>query len=211
MNFKKTLKKVFPTNRKLLIKQSLKYIQFENYDNVLVVGAGDDPYRSLFKNYKEYVCVDKIVTPNITDVIADAQDLPLDNNSFDCIFSSEVFEHLEFPEKFINEGYRILSNNGLFVITVPFLFHEHADPHDYWRPTTQALHLLFREFTQVKIIPQGNRIHVLLDLITTSTGKFSFFFPLRIFNHLIARLPTIGKTSAPSGFLVIARKKVSII
>ena len=93
---------------------------------------------------------------------------------------------------------------------MPFLFHEHSDPQDYWRPTRQALLLLFNEFTDVNIISQGNRIHVILDLITSSTGRFSVFFPLRIFNHLVAKIPTIGKTSSPSGFLVVARKKVNI-
>jgi hypothetical protein len=71
MNFKKFLKKVFPTNRKLLIKQSLKHIQFNNFENVLVVGAGDDPYRNLFKNYKKYICIDKIATQGVTDIITD--------------------------------------------------------------------------------------------------------------------------------------------
>jgi SAM-dependent methyltransferase len=206
IKLKEILASIFPTNRKLLIKKSLNSICFDKYDNILVIGSGSDPYHYLFKNIKTYVCVDLVKYPGITDIIANAQDLPIANQSFNCVFSSEVFEHLESPIKFINEAFRVLSPNGLIVLTVPFIFHEHSDPHDYWRPTKQALSLLFNKFSHVEIFPQGNRIHVILDLITTSSGSLPFFYPLRIMNHILARIPTRRNTTAPSGYLVIAKK-----
>ena len=57
--------------------------------------------------------------------------LPFKNESFDCILAIEVFEHLENPEVFVDEAYRVLNKTGIMFVTVPFMFHEHGDPSDY--------------------------------------------------------------------------------
>ena len=206
MRIKELIKTIFPTNRKLLIKRSLNKLTLDSYDEVLVVGAGTDPYRKYFKNKKRYICVDIEEHFGITDVLADAHSLPFDDNSFNCVFASELVEHLDSPEKFMNEANRILKPGGIFIITVPFMFHMHSAPHDYWRPTKQALLVLLKSFSKTEVITQGNRLHSILDLITTSTRSIPIFFPLRILNHIIAKIPSYKDSSAPSGFLIVANK-----
>ncbi len=45
--------------------------------------------------------------------------LPYDNDSFDCIFSSEVIEHVVGIERYIPEFHRILRHNGKLIVTTP--------------------------------------------------------------------------------------------
>ena len=133
-------------------------------------------------------------------------DAPFDDNSFDCIFAVEVMEHLENPFLFKKEVKRMLKEEGLLVLTVPFMFHPHADPFDYWRPTRMALQHLFDDFSEVKIKNQGNRLHVILDLVSTAYRNNIFFRLLRIVNLPLSLLGSNNKSTASSGYFVTAEK-----
>lgn len=45
--------------------------------------------------------------------------LPFDDNSFDVVFSKSFIEHLYYPEKYLEEAYRILKPEGLLITLVP--------------------------------------------------------------------------------------------
>lgn len=45
--------------------------------------------------------------------------LPYSNNSFDVIFSKSVLEHFYYPEKLVQEIYRILKPGGMVITMVP--------------------------------------------------------------------------------------------
>jgi SAM-dependent methyltransferase len=201
---------MFPTARSLLIRTSLHQLPLQDFESVLIVGAGDDPYRELFAHAKRYLTLDLINHPG-TDIIANAQTLPFRSNSFDCLLASEVVEHLMDPQSFIAEAHRVLVPGGKIVLTVPFMFHSHADPHDYWRLTREGFHRACSGFSSIEIYAQGNRLHVMSDLVTTAFSPQALFFPLRAVNHLF-RLTWIAgslrnsRSSAPSGFLVVANK-----
>jgi 2-polyprenyl-3-methyl-5-hydroxy-6-metoxy-1,4-benzoquinol methylase len=49
------------------------------------------------------------------------QDLPFENETFDCILCSNGIEHLEDPFHFVRECYRILRERGKLLITTPNL------------------------------------------------------------------------------------------
>jgi SAM-dependent methyltransferase len=177
----------------------------------LVIGAGEDPYRPLFGTPQRYLTLDLVNYPGSTDVVGDAHYIPFANCSFDCLFASEVVEHLAHPHSFVSEARRVLVPGGQVVFTVPFMFHTHADPNDYSRLTRQGFHQILREFSSVKVYAQGNRLHVLSDLLTTAFSPTPPLFPLRVLNHLFRFLDMSArvmdsKSSAPSGFLVIAKK-----
>jgi SAM-dependent methyltransferase len=52
------------------------------------------------------------------DLLADAHSIPFGNNSFECVFSYAVLEHLHSPFVAIREIERVLSPGGLFIGTV---------------------------------------------------------------------------------------------
>jgi len=198
---------LFPTSRKLLVESSLCHFDFNSFEDVLIVGAGTDPYRKMFSRSCRYITMDIAPVDGITQMVADAHVLPVKSDSFDCILASEVFEHLRNPVTFVNAAYDALKPGGTLVLTVPFMFHQHADPHDYWRPTRQALGYDCKDFSSCEIYAQGNRLHVMSDLLTTSFYPWPVFYPLRIFNHLFCYFNKVnGKSTAPTGFLVVVTK-----
>jgi len=119
-----------------------------------------------------------------------------------------VLEYLPEPAKFASESRRVLADRGLAVITVPFVFHDH---HDYWRPTRRALTELFRDYSSVRVSAQGNRLHTMFDLVTTAFSPVPVLFPLRVLSNLLFLAPAQfalrnSRSTAPSGFLVLAQK-----
>ena len=204
---KKILQKIFATNRRILINHSISSIEIKkSWKRILVVGAGNDPYRDLFGELEVYARLDIVVKIEKVDIVADAHYLPFDNNSFDCIMAIEVLEHLEDPEKFVDESHRVLNSSGSIFISIPFMFHEHGDPYDYSRPTKFKLEKMFSKFSQLDISSQGTRLHVILDLITTSSSLFGLLRVFRFINHLICLVKFKNETTSPSGYFIKATK-----
>jgi SAM-dependent methyltransferase len=50
---------------------------------------------------------------------ADLLNLPFDDNSFDIFLTSDVFEHIWDPAKCLNEIYRVLKPNGMYLMVLP--------------------------------------------------------------------------------------------
>ena len=57
--------------------------------------------------------------PNTDFLCADINNLPFKNNSFDCIVTIAVIEHLPNKQKALNELKRVLKDKGQIVITTP--------------------------------------------------------------------------------------------
>ncbi|MBC8117076.1 MAG: methyltransferase domain-containing protein [Candidatus Saccharimonas sp.] len=205
------MRRLFPTTRRALLERALRGLDLSDRRSVLIVGAGHDPYRDLFPGAKDYTCLDIENIPGVTDVVADVTEMPFDDGRFDCVVATECMEHVSNPFKFIEQIDRVLQPGGMAVITVPFLFHQHGDPYDFWRPTRECLTGLFGSYSKVEIQSLGNRLHVISDLITTAFAPRRLLFPLRIVNHLLIRLPGSIRsgnqvTTAPTGFMVAAIK-----
>ncbi len=45
--------------------------------------------------------------------------IPFPSNTFDIVFSFHVIEHVRNDLNFISESYRVLKNNGIFILTTP--------------------------------------------------------------------------------------------
>ena len=199
---------LLPTVRRIQVCRFMASVRLPHCLSVLVIGVGEDPYRSLFPDATLYVRLDIEHVPGAVDVVADAIELPFSDASFACVVATEVLEYTLRPENFVQEVYRTLIPGGLAVITVPFMFNYH---YDYWRPTKRALLELFRGYSQVSVLAQGNRLATIWDLITTSFWPRPIFTPLRIFSNLLYLLPATfvcgdTESSAPTGFGITAWK-----
>ena len=69
----------------------------------------------------------------------DGKKIPFENESFDSLFSSEVFEHVFALPEILPEISRVLNRGGKLLITCPFAWEEHEIPIDYARYTRFAL------------------------------------------------------------------------
>jgi SAM-dependent methyltransferase len=94
------------------------------------------------------VTVDAVAYPGV-DIIADIHHLPMDDNSYDCIFCTGTLEHVRDPWRVIKEIQRVLKPGGIVHVDVPFIQGYHGDPTDFWRFTLDGLKLLCEGFQEI--------------------------------------------------------------
>ena len=116
------------TSTKIVNYDIVKYFKKNNKNNILDAGCGDGTFLKVakkegvrcegFDNNEEFINLLK--KDNFKTKYGDFSDkLPYSDNSFDGIYCSNVFEHLEEPEFALYELLRILKKDGILIITVP--------------------------------------------------------------------------------------------
>ena len=130
------------------------------YKGILVdLGCADTPYKKFFLNYAdEYIGVDWINTlhKSNADVVSNLnKKIDLSNNYADTIISLSVMEHLCEPQVFLNESFRILKDDGVMILQVPWMWWIHEAPYDYFRYTPYGLKYMFEKagFENIHIQP----------------------------------------------------------
>ncbi|UAY53120.1 class I SAM-dependent methyltransferase [Ferruginibacter albus] len=148
--------------RKGLLKKITQYSSHMTGD-VLDFGCGTKPYQSLFTKADSYVGVDfenegHSHKNEQIEYYYDGKTLPFNKDTFDSIFSSEVFEHVFNLDEMMLELNRVLKPGGKILITCPFVWPEHEIPNDYARYTQFALKSKFEKngFDIVVIDKSGN-------------------------------------------------------
>ena len=163
---------IFSSNylsRKPIEKAMKKFAKnFDKNQKVLDIGCGKKPYQKYFNC--EYIGLDPVeeVKP---DIVANAWDIPCQDNEFDGVILNQALEHIAETKKTISEIKRILKPGGLCIITVPQTMKNHSIPlspeksgldnfdktkvrHwnvDYYRFTKFGLIYLFRDFQVIEI------------------------------------------------------------
>jgi SAM-dependent methyltransferase len=112
---------------------------------LLDVGCGSQPYRSLF-TVDEYVGLE-LDTPDarardVADAYYEGDSFPFPGGRFDTLLCNQVLEHVFNPDVFVNEMHRVLAPGGRLLLTVPFVWDEHEQPHDYARYSSFGLQAL---------------------------------------------------------------------
>ncbi len=126
--------------RRALLKKVEEYAP-QLSGKLLDFGCGSKPYQSLFTRASEYTGLDyegeghSHVNEKV-DVYYDGKKTPFANQTFDSVFSSEVFEHIFNIDEILPEINRVMKKGGKILITCPFVWHEHEVPVDYARYTT---------------------------------------------------------------------------
>jgi SAM-dependent methyltransferase len=131
--------------QKELLRMSKEYISGRLID----IGCGVKPYKGLISPYvTEHVGVDHEETlhdkSNI-DLVGTAYKIPVDDESFDSSICTAVLEHLEEPEAALRECFRVLKTNGYAIYSVPFIWHLHEEPRDFYRYSKYGLKYLFEK------------------------------------------------------------------
>ena len=107
------------------------------------LGAGSCAYKDfLLTKVSNYTSVDgsNCLHNNKFDIVADLNlVLPIKNETFDTIFSFSTLEHLSEPQLHLKEAYRICKKNGVIFLQIPFLWHLHEQPYDFFRYTKYGI------------------------------------------------------------------------
>lgn len=200
---------------KSTITNSLKNSSSFVGGTVLDIGCGTKPYRDLF-NYKRYYGIDVIKTNSKLDILANAYNIPFKENTIDVLLSTQVLEHLENPNIFMSEAFRVLKNDGKFILTVPQTWKIHEAPHDYYRFTKFGISyiLLKSNFKILNLYPRGGVFFVIFQtlnawindtpLFLTNLLKPIFFLLFNIMAIILDNLDKIKNDTL--GYIVIAEK-----
>jgi SAM-dependent methyltransferase len=116
-------------------------------EKILDYGCGNQPYRELFgAKFKSYIGAD-IAGNREADLVIDAEGkVPaVGDESFDCVLSSQVLEHVTSPRVYLREAYRMLKPAGSLVLSTHGIWPYHPDPTDYWRWTIEGLQFEIRQ------------------------------------------------------------------
>ena len=192
------------------------------------LGCGEAPFKDYFLQFSDsYIGVDwtKTLHNSKADIVSNLNEkIELDDETADTIISLSVMEHLCEPQIFLHESYRILKTGGIMILQVPWQWHVHEAPHDYFRYTPYGLKYMFEKAGFINI-----KVEAHTGFFTTWIVKFNYFSMRFIRGHKLFRwllkailIPiwTIGQLLAPyldkldrnwaaetQGYFVMARKK----
>ncbi|WP_298580301.1 class I SAM-dependent methyltransferase [uncultured Luteimonas sp.] len=149
----------------LLHRGRAEWIATRARGDTLDVGCADASIRAACRLVTRYVGLDYPATA--TDyyrtkpcIYGDARRLPIADERFDTMMLLDVAEHVDGITSALLEAGRILRRGGVLLITIPFAYPLHDQPHDYQRMTEYGLrsNLASTGFDDVQITEVGDAI-----------------------------------------------------
>ena len=184
--------------------EGLRPFMKKDWGTILDFGAGNAPYRPLFR-CKRYVMADVSQNADGTiDLLLDPESghIPLETGSCDLVLCLDVLEHVPKELRTLRECLRVLKSGGIFLAGIPFLYREHETPADFRRYTADGIAQIMSRagFAGVEIVKVGNRWVTLFNILyesaigrgeKVSSGWLRTWF-FRGFNKTV--LPVLNRT-----------------
>lgn len=194
MNLKKIIKKYFFKNELQsatvgTLNESTRVNWLEGIlskipkgSTILDAGAGEQQFKK-FCTHLEYVSQDfgqykpEVLNSGLQmekwdygklDIVSDIASIPVDNESFDVVMCTEVFEHIINPIEAIAEFSRILKKEGSLIITAPFCSLTHFAPFHFYSGFNRYFYeteLGKNGFEIIELTPNGNYFEYLAQEI----------------------------------------------
>lgn len=151
--------------------------------SVLDLGAGAEAasYRRFLKYRVPFTLTTTDFYKTAPGMIALNAEEPflIPSNSYEFVTCFNLLEHVYNYTNAVQETFRILKQNCIFLGGTPFLVNVHPDPHDYWRYTNSALEKILANagFKDISVRDLGH------GPATASAHFFSSLLPkyLRLF------------------------------
>lgn len=129
--------------------------------SLMDIGCGNKPYEAVLSPYitNYYGCDIVQSDNNRVDLLCPANNIPVNDNAFDTVISTQTIEHVEDPQGLINEAYRICNKNGCLIISGPMYWPLHEEPYDFFRYTKHGFRYMLEKagFKIVQINSNGGK------------------------------------------------------
>jgi len=181
---------------------------FDSGKKVLDIGCGNKPYAKYFKC--EYVGLDPFKETK-ADVVANAWEIPFEDNEFDGIILNQSLEHIEKTAETISEIKRVLKIGGMGIVTVPQTMKIHSIPLpsqnseyvnfdktkikywnvDFYRFTKFGLIYLFKDFQIIDLRETNGYFSTIFQLINYFLASFNIsylFSPIYFTNNILGTI-----------------------
>lgn len=143
-------------------------------------GCGNMPYAEMVSPY-----VDRLLgidleqsSEYLVDIILGRNGkLPFGDASLDFVLCTQVLEHVPDPERLFTDLARTLKENGVMLLTVPFVWEQHEVPEDYFRFTEFAIRSLAKKanLRVESIEPAGGMIETVAQVAINRLPSFRWF------------------------------------
>lgn len=161
---------------------------------VLDAGAGPCPYKELF-SHAHYEATDFTDEHNMMDFVCSLDKIPQKDKTYDAILCTEVIEHVEYPQKVINELCRVLKSGGKLFLTCPQGWMLHQKPYNFYYFTKYGLESLLNNagFKKYTIKPMGGYFWFLADAIRFNSVLDQYrkiwpiYYPLKLIEFALAK------------------------
>jgi SAM-dependent methyltransferase len=117
-------------------------LEVPRHGKVLDYGCAEMPYRDMFGSAVQVVGADLPGNPWATVEIAPDGTLPVADESFDAVISTQVLEHVLNPTVYVEECWRVLRPGGRLLLSTHGIMVYHPDPVDLWRWTCAGLRVM---------------------------------------------------------------------
>ena len=189
-----------------------------NSIKVLNIGAGGDIEKIISTNFKDIysIDIDENRKPNqLIDICSEnfPSKLEYKPNLICCL---EVLEHTSNPLIAINNIYEVLEENDYCLLSVPFNFHIHDEPNDYYRFTFYGLKNLFSRFSEVKILKRNGwlesifinmiRLQKEKNLLSKNLGKIFILIYYLLLPFILIIQKIFPSEKLTTGYYVEAKK-----
>ena len=157
----------------------------------LDLGCGQRPWSALF-GHARCLGVDISTEGASPDLLAAGHALPFVHGSFDLVFSSQVLEHVPDDAPVLAECARVLRPGGELVLSVPFYWPLHEEPHDHRRFTSHGLQraLQVAGFEVVELVADSGSLSMVvaaaLELLPRRRGLWLPMAPLVLAANALA-------------------------
>jgi ubiquinone/menaquinone biosynthesis C-methylase UbiE len=172
------------------------------------------------------VCKKKLKSQNIDSplILADAHNLPVAEDAFDCVMCSRTFKFLSNPDKFLKDAIRSLDKHGRCILSVAVLDSfwfklaikigliklqdENAKTREYYYDKTEVTNLLKRAgFANINVIPVGNLLFGLYSFVWFNLYDTPYAYIFRLLPaSLLKPLLVAGRENSTSHVLITGEK-----
>lgn len=145
---------------------------------VLDVGGRYQPYRPLLNGkINKYVALD-VDRTELVSVVGSGENIPFQDELFDLVIATGVFEYFQRPHEAAKDVYRVLKPGGSLLVSVGAAVPRFVDE-ERWRFLPLGLRGVFSAFAQVRIIPEVYSLGGFCRLVNLGFHDFLKLRPLK--------------------------------